>query len=120
MAEQYGILAQLFPAAGAATQLYAAPATSQVVVSSLMVNNQAAAADRVFVSLRKGGTSSDTPAQYLYGAGPGMTGGGLKVPAHNPFAATLGLTLGPSDQIWVRSSNGTSSFQLFGTTVPQV
>lgn len=117
MAEQYGILAQSFPAAATITQLYGAPSQSQAVISSIMINNQDAAEDQFWLAFSKGGTASDVPMQYAYGAGPAQTGGGVRAPSGNPVALTLGITLGPSDQIWVMSLNGTTSFNVFGDLI---
>jgi hypothetical protein len=114
MALQIGIIAQSFPAASAATPLYTVPVGYSLVLSSIIINNQASAADKVWVSFRKGGAPDNTQ-QYYLGAGPAQSGGGFTVGIANPFAATLGLTFGTGDQIYIQSLNGTSSFQIFGS-----
>jgi|SRR5882757_743314 len=116
MADNIGIIQQNFPPAATAAQLYAIPNGFQLVVSSLVINNQGAALDNVWVSFRKGG-AADADSQYYMGAGPGQAGGGVPVGIANPFVATLGLTFGVGDQIWVKSLLGTTSFQIFGDLI---
>lgn len=116
MADNVGIQGQLFPTANTAFQLFTVPVGRQFVASSLLINNQGAAVDNVWVSFRKG-SAADSAAQYYIGAGPGQAGGGMPIGVANPFAATLGLTFSAGDQIWAKSLLGTTSFQIFGDLI---
>lgn len=108
MADALSILGQLAPAANTLGTLYTAPGTATVSCSSVVVCNQAGAASTFRVSAAVNGAADGT-IQYLYYDTP--------IAANDTFVATLGITMGTSDQIRVRSGNGSVSFNLFGVVV---
>jgi len=113
MANTYKILAQSYPAAATPTTLYTVPASTNTIVSTLIIANQAAANDTVRVSVAIGG-AADASAQYIYG---GNIANGMSISSLNSFAATMGITLAATDVIRVWSANGTCSFNLFGQEI---
>jgi hypothetical protein len=108
MAEALKILGQLNPLATTPTKLYTVPAATSAVVSSIMVTNQTAAAESFRVSVRIAG-AGDTPKQYLFYDSP--------LPGNSTLAATIGLALAATDEIWVYASSATVSFCAFGDEV---
>lgn len=103
------VLGQLKPAAATLLALYTAPAATSVVVSSIVVCEQAAAATSFRISVAIAG-AADAPPQYLaYDAA---------LAANETKAFTLGITLGATDVVRVRSLSGNVSFNAFGEETP--
>ncbi len=101
------ILGQSKPAATTLTAIDTVPAVVAHVVSSIVVCNQHASIDDHFrVSVAVAG-EADALKQYLYYD--------QLVPAQESFVATIGITLATTDVLRVYTTNGTSSFNLFGT-----
>lgn len=105
MIERIGNLGQSNPIAETLTDIYTVPASTQSVISSLMVCNLSAGPARIRVSVRIAG-ESDGSKQYLYY--------NLFVEGNNTFAATLGITLNAGDVVSVYSTTGNTAFNLFG------
>lgn len=108
MAETRKVLGQLNPGATTLTKLYTVPAATQTVGSSIVVCNQAAAVGSFRVSVRVAG-AADNAKQYLYYDEP--------LDANDTFIATIGMTLGATDEVWVYASAATMSFNLFGAEI---
>ena len=101
------LLAQLYPAAATPSNLYDCPADiPATIVSSLAICNQGAADDAVRVSISAAG-SATASKDYLYYD--------LPLPGHDTFVASIDITLMAGDILRVRSTTGTTSFNLFGT-----
>lgn len=101
------VLGQAAPAAATDTTLYAVPAGKQAVVSSLSISNRSEISAPVQVRVRVAG-AANTDKQLLLYEYPiaGRSAG--------PWIATVGVTLTATDEVRVRDTNGTCSFQLFG------
>ena len=106
MASAYKILGQIYPGAAAYELLYTVPAATQAIASSISICNQDAVASDTFrVSIRQGGVADATKDKLYYN---------LPILFNDTFIATIGSTLSATDEVWVWSTNGTCSFQLFG------
>jgi glucose-6-phosphate dehydrogenase assembly protein OpcA len=108
MATSYKVLGQINPAATTATDLYTVPASTQTVVSTIVVTNQAATGGTFRISVRKAG-AAQTAAMYL--------AYDVTVGANDSTALTLGITMGATDVITVYASSATLSFNAFGSEI---
>lgn len=105
MAETRKVLGQAFPAAVTLTPLYTVPAGTQAVSSTVAVCEQAGVATTYRISVAIAG-AVDTPAQYVSFDSP--------LQANETKGFTIGMTLGATDVIRVRSASGNVSFNAFG------
>ena len=109
MATVYKVLGQSAPAAATATSLYTVPSATSTVVSSInIVNTHASTADTVRIAIRPAGATLATQHYIVYG---------LSLSAASTFTYTSGVTLATTDIITVYSTNGTSSFNAFGSEI---
>ena len=108
MADTLKVLGQVAPAATTLTDLYTAPAGTQVVVSSIIVCNRGNSDTTFRVAVVPGGASIENK-HYLYYD--------TRIPAHDTLAAQIGITLGAQDVIRVQSDTGEVSFGAFGIEV---
>lgn len=107
MATTYKILGQVEPADTTNTDLYTVPASTEAIISTLIVSNNTAteAAFRIFV--REAGATAGTENSIAYDT---------LINANTQAAFTLGLTLSATDIITVRSSTGGAlTFSAFGS-----
>jgi len=104
MATTRKVLGQLAPAAATPTTLYAVPAATSTVCSTLVVANRGVAAT-FRVAVRPAGAALAN-AHYLYFD--------VALQAGDSFAATIGLTLAATDVVTVYASTADLSFSLFG------
>src|SRR5580698_9557537 len=106
MTDTLKVLGQAFPAAATITTLYTVPAATSSTCSTLVICNiSSTAADSVSVLVKIAGaaTSNQQYILFLNPMGPNDT-----------YTATIGITLATTDVISCFSTNGTSSFNLFG------
>ena len=109
MPTTYKVLGQSAPSAATATTLYTVPSATQAVVSTInVVNTHASTADTVRIAIRPAGAALSNQHYIVYG---------LSLSAGATFAYTSGATLGATDVITVSSTNGTSSFNAFGSEI---
>ncbi len=108
MATTYKVLGQSNPAATTATTLYTVPASTQAVVSTIVICNQTASAATFRLSVRPAG-AAQTAAMYL--------AYDITVGASDSTALTLGITLNATDVITVYGSTATLSFTAFGSEI---
>lgn len=108
MAELYKTLGQVAPSATTATLLYGVPAFGQAVLSTVTVCNRGITASSFRISVRVA-AEAENNKQYIYYDVP--------IPAKDTFAATIGITLGALDEIWIYGENGDLSFQVWGTEI---
>jgi hypothetical protein len=106
-----GVLGQSAPGAAAWTSLYAVPALTSAVVSSIFICNRAAATDYVIIAVIPSGGGVAPPAASTY------------ITAHTPlggnetYVQTSGIGLETGDMMYAYSTNGTSSFSVFGAEI---
>ncbi len=108
MATTYKVLGQVNPAATTATTLYTVPASTQTVVSTIVVTNQTATAGTYRISVRVAGLA-DTAKQYI--------AYDVSLPGNASDTLTLGITIGATDVVTVYSSASTFSFGAFGSEI---
>jgi len=108
MATTYKVLGQSNPAATTLTTLYTVPASTQTVVSTITVANQAATAATYRIAVRVAGASIAASQYIAYD---------VSLPANASDTLTLGLTLGATDVISVYASSATMSFNAYGSEI---
>lgn len=109
MATVYKVLGQLAPAAADANGMYTVPASTSSVVSTIIVANRSATADTFRISLTKSGDGEGTSPSFIAYETP--------IGGNDSTIISLGITLAAGDKIRVRSTNGTLSFNAFGTEI---
>jgi hypothetical protein len=108
MATVYKVLGQSAPAAATATSLYTVPSATSAVVSSINVVNTNSSTDTIRIAIRPAGATLANQHYIVYG---------LSLSAASTFTYTSGVTLATTDIITVYSTNGTSSFNAFGSEI---
>ena len=108
MTDTFKILAQTNPGAAALTDSYTVPASTQTVVSTILVTNRSSVTTSFRISLAANGAANDN-AQYLYFDTP--------IAGNDTFSATLGVTLDAADVLRVYATLATLTFQIFGVEV---
>jgi hypothetical protein len=109
MATTYKVLGQSAPTAATATTLYTVPALTQTVISTInAVNTHASTADVIRIAVRPDGATLANQHYIVYG---------VSLSAGSTFSYTGGITVDAADVITVYSTNGTSSFNAFGSEI---
>jgi len=108
LATNYKVLGQSIPSATTATTLYTVPASTQSVVSTITVCNQAATAATYRIAIRVAGAALATSQYIAYD---------VSLPANASDTLTLGITLNATDVITIYSSTATMSFGAFGSEI---
>jgi len=108
MAEILKVLGQSNPTLLVLTDMYTVPTSTNATVSSIVVANRTAVADKFRISIAPGG-AADTNEQYIYYD--------IIIPGNDTFVATIGITLQATDVVRVYSRDGSLSFNLFGLEV---
>ncbi len=108
MAEELKVLDQTAPSAATLTDGYTVPASTSVVISTIMVANRSATPTSFRVSVAIGG-AGDSVEQYIYYD--------VVIKKNDTFAATLGITLAATDVVRVYATLATLSFSLFGSEI---
>jgi hypothetical protein len=107
MPTTYKVLGQSAPSATTATTLYTVPASTQTIISTInVVNTHASTADVIRIAVRPDGASLANQHYIVYG---------VSLSAGATFTYTSGITIDATDVITVYSTNGTSSFNAFGS-----
>lgn len=108
MATNYKVLGQSAPSATTATTLYTVPASTQTIVSTIVVCNRSATERTFRVAVRPDGASIATQHYIAYDS---------PVSPNDTVALTIGVTLGDTDVITVYASSADLSFAAFGSEV---
>jgi glucose-6-phosphate dehydrogenase assembly protein OpcA len=108
MATTYKVLGQSNPSATTATTLYTVPASTQTVVSTITVCNQAATAATYRIAIRVAGAALAASQYIAYD---------VSLPANASDTLTLGITLNATDVVTVYASTATMSFAAFGSEI---
>ncbi len=108
MATTYKVLGQSNPAATTATTLYTCPASTQTVISTITVANQAASSGTYRIAIRPNGATLATEHYIVYDATVG---------ANSTAAYTLGITIDASDVVTIYASSANFSFNAFGSEI---
>ena len=108
MATTYKVLGQVAPGATTDTTLYTVPASTETVISTIVIANRSAGALTYNIALRPDGA---TLAIEHYSAKT------VTVGASDSTTLTLGLTLNAADVITVQASSADLSFNAFGSEI---
>lgn len=108
MATTYKVLGQSNPAATTATTLYTVPASTQAVVSTIVIANLAATSATFRIACRVAGAALANSQYIAYD---------VSVGANDSTALTLGVTLGAADVITVYASTANLTFTAFGSEI---
>ena len=108
MATTYKVLGQSNPSATTATTLYTCPASTQTVISTISVCNQAGTSGTYRIAVRPNGATLAPEHYVVYDA---------SVQANSTAAYTLGITIDASDVVTVYASSTSFSFNAFGSEI---
>lgn len=108
MATAYKVLGQSNPGATTATTLYTVPASTETVVSTLVVANLAATGATYRIAIRPDGAALANQHYVAYD---------VTVGANDSTALTLGITMNAGDVITVYASSATVAFSAFGSEI---
>lgn len=101
----YKILGQQAPAATTEVDLYAVPAGTSSVISSITVANRSASPAKFRVSFSPSAIATANKDYIYYD---------VNIDGNDTFIATIGVTLAATDVIRVWASTANVSFQVFG------
>lgn len=108
MATSFKVLGQVATAATTDTTLYTVPASTEAVISTLIVANRAGSATTYRIAIRPDGATLGNEHFIAFDVAIG--------PADST-TLTLGLTLNAADVITVRGANENLTFSVFGSEV---
>jgi hypothetical protein len=108
MATTYKVLGQSNPSATTNTTLYTCPASTQTVISTITICNQAATSGSYRIAIRPNGASLANEHYIVFD---------VSIPANSVTAYTLGLTIDASDIVTVYASSSNMSFNAFGSEI---
>lgn len=109
MPTNYKVLGQSAPSAATATTLYTVPSLTQTIISTInVVNTHASTADIIRIAVRPDGAALSNQHYIVFG---------VSLSAGATFTYTGGITIDASDIVTVYSTNGTSSFNAFGSEI---
>jgi hypothetical protein len=108
MAIAYKVLGQSAPSATTNTDIYTVAASTQVVISSIVVANRAASATTFRIAIRP---NAATLANQHYIAFD------TAIAANDVVALSLGITVDAADVVTVYGGNANLSFSLYGTEI---
>jgi hypothetical protein len=108
MATTYKVLGQSAPSAASPVTLYTVPGATQAIVSTINVVNTSGALDTVRIAIRPAGATLSNEHYIVYD---------LSLNPTATFTYTSGATLAATDVVTVYSTNGTSSFNAFGSEI---
>jgi len=108
MATTYKVLGQNNPSATTATTLYTVPSSTEAVVSTIVVANQAGTAGTYRLAIRPDGESLAAKHYLAYD---------VALPANSTHTYTIGVTLNAADVITVYASSTSMSFNVFGSEI---
>lgn len=109
MPTAYKVLGQNSPAANTDTTLYTVPSSTSTIVSTISVcNTSLTLGDFIYISVRPAGESLASK-HYMFFNEPIAPSSNLSI--------TIGLTLATTDVITIKSLNGISSFNAYGSEI---
>lgn len=104
----YKVLGQVAPSATTATTAYTVPASTEAILSSIIIANRGTTAAAYRISVRPDGETQADKHYIAYD---------VAIAANDTVAVTLGVTMNASDVVTVYASNANMSFSLFGTEI---
>ena len=104
----YKILAQSAPSATTATDIYTVSASTQVVISTIIIANRDTSGATYRIALRPNGASLANSHYIAYDTAVG---------ANDSTALSLGITMDASDVLTVYASSANLTFSVFGAEI---
>jgi hypothetical protein len=104
----YKVLGQSAPAATTATNIYTVPASTEVIISTVVVANRGTTATTFRLSVRPNAATQANQHYLAYDTA---------VPANGVVALTLGITMDAADVFTVYGGNANLSFNVFGQEI---
>jgi hypothetical protein len=104
----YKILAQSAPSATTATDIYTVSASTQVVLSTIIIANRDTSGATYRIALRPNGASLANSHYIAYDTAVG---------ANDSTALSLGITMDASDVLTVYASSANLTFSVFGAEI---
>lgn len=108
MANAYKVLGQTGDASANNVTLYTVPASTETVVSTIVVCNRETSANTFRIAVRPDGATLANSHYLAYDT---------NIDASDSITLTLGITLDASDLITVGASDANVSFSAFGTEI---
>jgi hypothetical protein len=108
MANVYKILGQSADASANDVTLYTVPASTETIVSSIIICNREAAANTFRLAIKADGGAVANEDYIAYDT---------NISANDSITLTLGITLDASDVISAGASDANVSFSVFGTEI---
>ena len=108
MATTYKVLGQVNPSATTATTAYTVPASTQTVVSSIVVANLGGSSGTYRIAVRPAGEVLANKHYLVFDA---------TIAATDSLTLTLGITLGATDVVTVYASSASFAFNLYGSEI---
>jgi len=108
MAIAYKVLGQSNPSADTLTTAYTVPASTEAVVSSIVVANRSATETTFRIAVRPNGATVSDEHYIAYNTA---------IAANSLVALTLGVTMDASDVLSVYADDATLSFNVFGQEI---
>lgn len=108
MPTSFKVLGQVATAATTDTTLYTVPASTESVISTLIVANRSATAAAFRIAIRPDGATLGNEHFIAFDVAVG---------ASDSTTLTLGLTLNAADVITVRASTADLTFSVFGSEI---
>jgi hypothetical protein len=104
----YKILGQQAPSATTETDLYTVPASTEAIISSLVICNRSTTAATYRVYVAANGVAAANNQYLVYDA---------TILGNDTVALSLGITLDAADKVRVYASSANLSFNAFGTEI---
>jgi glucose-6-phosphate dehydrogenase assembly protein OpcA len=108
MPTTYKVLGQSNPSATTATTLYTVPASTQAVISTIVIANLTASAATFRIAVRPAGATLANSQYIAYD---------ITVGASDSTALTLGVTMNTTDVLTVYASTANLTFTAFGSEI---
>tara|TARA_R100001460_G_scaffold21817_1_gene44426 strand:- start:169 stop:498 length:330 start_codon:yes stop_codon:yes gene_type:complete len=108
MANAYKTLGQVADASANNVTLYTVPASTETVVSTIVICNREGASNTFRIAVRPNGATLANEHYLAYDS---------SISANDTITMTLGITVDASDVISVGASDANVSFNIFGTEI---
>jgi hypothetical protein len=108
MPKSYKVLGQINPTANTATTVYTVPASTNTVISTVTVCNQAVTAASFSLAVRPAGEALAAKHYVSFNT---------SIPANDSIGLTLGITMAATDVLTANANTSTISFNAFGTEI---
>lgn len=108
MATTYKVLGQASPTSNADTDLYTVPASTQAVISSIVICNRDSSNNTFRIAVRPAGAALANQHYISYDT---------DIPARDTISLSLGMSLGNTDVVTINTMSGNVSYSIFGAEI---